>query len=34
MQEFNFEENPISLNNEDKVISFKCELQENLQKAM
>ena len=34
MQEFNFDVNPIALNNEDKVISFKCELQENLQKAM
>ena len=34
MQEFNFDVNPIALNNEDKVISLKCELQENLQKAM
>ena len=34
MQEFNYEANPIVLSNKDEVISFKCELQENLQKAM
>ncbi len=34
MQKLNYEVNPIVLNNKDEVISFKCELQENLQKAM
>ena len=34
MQELNFDENSKVLNNKDEVISFKCELQENLQKAM
>ena len=34
MQELNYEVNPIVLNQNDEVISFKCELQENLQKAM
>ena len=34
MQELNYEENQIVLNQKDEVISFKCELQENLQKAM
>ena len=34
MQELNYDVNPIVLNNKDQVISFKCELQENLQKAM
>ena len=34
MKELNFDENPKVLNQEDEVISFKCELQENLQKAM
>ena len=34
MQELNYNENPIISNQEDEVISFKCELQENLQKAM
>ena len=34
MQELKYEENPIDLNPKDEVISFKCELQENLQKAM
>ena len=34
MQELKYEENPIDLNTKDEVISFKCELQENLQKAM
>ena len=29
-----YDENPILLNNKDEVISFKCELQENLQNAM
>ena len=34
MQELNYQENPIVLNNNDEVISLKCELQENLQNAM
>ena len=34
MQELNYDENSKILNHEDEVISFKCELQENLQKAM
>ena len=34
MQELNYEANPIVLNQKDEVISFKCEIQENLQKAM
>ena len=34
MQELNYHENSKVLNNKDEVISFKCELQENLQKAM
>ena len=34
MQELNFKENPRVTNKKDEVISFKCELQENLQKAM
>ena len=34
MQELNYDENPKVLNHKDEVISFKCELQENLQKAM
>ena len=34
MQELNFHENSKVLNHEDEVISFKCELQENLQRAM
>ena len=34
MQELNYDENSKVLNNKDEVISFKCELQENLQKAM
>ena len=34
MQELNYEENSKVLNDQDEVISFKCELQENLQKAM
>ena len=34
MQELNFKENPKVLNQNEEVISFKCELQENLQKAM
>ena len=34
MKELNFDGNPIVLNPKDEVISFKCELQENLQKAM
>ena len=34
MQELNYDAHPIALNQKDGVISFKCELQENLQKAM
>ena len=34
MQELNYDVNPIVLNQKDEVISFKCELQENLQMAM
>ena len=34
MQELNYDKNSKVLNNKDQVISFKCELQENLQKAM
>ena len=34
MQKLNYDLNPITLNHRDEVISFKCELQENLQKAM
>ena len=34
MQELNYHENSKVLNDKDEVISFKCELQENLQKAM
>ena len=34
MQELNYDENSNVLNHKDEVISFKCELQENLQKAM
>ena len=34
MQELNNDGNPIVLIHKDEVISFKCELQENLQKAM
>ena len=34
MQELNYDENSKVLNNNNEVISFKCELQENLQKAM
>ena len=34
MQEFNNNVNPMVLSQKDEVISFKCELQENLQKAM
>ena len=34
MQELNYDVNPLVLNQNDEVISFKCELQENLQKAM
>ena len=34
MQELNFDVNPRVLNQKDEVISFKCELQENLQNAM
>ena len=34
MQELNYDQNSKLLNHKDEVISFKCELQENLQKAM
>ena len=34
MQKFNYEVNQIVSNQKDEVISLKCELQENLQKAM
>ena len=34
MQKLDYDVNPIVLNNEDEVISFKCELHESLQKAM
>ena len=34
MQELNYDQNSKVLNYKDDVISFKCELQENLQKAM
>ena len=34
MSELNSDENKIVINQKDEVISFKCELQENLQKAM
>ena len=34
MKELNYEEDSLVLSHEDEVISFKCELQENLQKAM
>ena len=34
MQEINYEEKSMVLDHKDEVISFKCELQENLQKAM
>ena len=34
MEELNYDENQIVFNQGDEVISFNCELQENLQKAM
>ena len=34
MQKLNNDENPIVINQKEDVISFKCELQENLQNAM
>ena len=34
MQKLNYDQDPIDLNHKEEVISFKCELQENLQKAM
>ena len=34
MHKLNCDVNPIVLNQKDEVISFKCELQENLQEAM
>jgi len=34
MQELNYDENQMVINQGDEVISFNCELQENLQQAM
>ena len=34
MQELNYKVDPIVLSQKDEVISFKCELQENIQNAM
>ena len=34
MHELKHDENPIVLNQKNEVVSFKCELQENLQNAM
>ena len=34
MQKQNYDVNPMASNHNDEVISFKCELQESLQKAM
>ena len=34
MQELNYDQNSTVLNHNEEVISFKCELQENLQMAM
>ena len=34
MPDFNYDVNPIVLEQKDDVVSFKCELQENLQEAM
>ena len=34
MNELNYDPNQKVLNNQDEIISFKCELQESLQKAM
>ena len=34
MKELNFDKNPLVSNQKEEVISLKCELQENLQKAM
>ena len=34
MSELNYDVNPIVLEQKDDVVSFKCELQENLQEAM
>ena len=34
MKELNYDLNPKALNKKDQIISFKCELQENLQQAM
>ena len=34
MQELNYDVKPLVLNQNDEVVSFKCELQENLQNAM
>ena len=34
MQELNYDKNSIVLNKKDEVISFECELHENLQKAL
>ena len=34
MKKLSYDENPIVINQKEDVISFKCELQENLQNAM
>ena len=34
MQELNYDLNPIVLNENEEIISFKCELHENLQQAL
>ena len=34
MQKLSYDENPMLINKKEEVISFKCELQENLQNAM
>ena len=34
MKKFGYDENPMLINKKEEVISFKCELQENLQNAM
>ena len=34
MKELNFDVKPVVFNQKDEVISFKCELQENIQNAM
>ena len=34
MKKLSYDENPMLVNKKEEVISFKCELQENLQNAM